>query len=271
MSPLLFRGPKDFASSIQMMEGPAEELPNYSPNPGHPRTGIPSLRREHRFALQDKNGRDWLSFQVKSRASNSKNTPLYLEGDTIRGEVRLDLIKAETLKGITITVSQPQLPARSSIISLARAHQIHAATTAVGQEEDVFLDKKETIWTPASSHEGKVVGTHTHAFSISIPREAEVSPAPKAPPKRFALPPTFTERASPAYIDYKLCLTVRRGGLRINDRYVASLFFILTILWRPLIDVRPAVVICAQADRELCIPATHGGRPTVPLAHPCVC
>lgn len=87
------------------MEGPAEELPNYSPNPGHPRTGIPSLRREHRYALQDKNGRDWLSFQIKSRASNSKHAPLYLEGDTIRGEVRLDLIKAETLKGITITVS----------------------------------------------------------------------------------------------------------------------------------------------------------------------
>lgn len=86
------------------MEGPAEELPIYSPNLRHPRAGTGSLRSEHRYALRDKSGRDWLSFQVKSRAAESKHAPLYLEGDTIRGEVRLDLARAETLKGITITV-----------------------------------------------------------------------------------------------------------------------------------------------------------------------
>lgn len=205
------------------MEDPTEELPNYSPSPGHPRTGIRSLRREHRYALRDKNGRDWLSFQVKSRASNSKHTPLFLEGDTIRGEVRLDLIKAETVKGITIS--------------------IRAGTTAVGQEEEVFLDKTETVWTPASSQEGKVVGAHTHAFSISIPRDAEISPAPKAPPKRFALPPAFTERASPAYIDYKLCVTVRRGGLRINDRLTANFAFLPRTVADPPSPMRALVYV----------------------------
>src|SRR6266702_2234131 len=86
------------------MEGPAEELPTYSPNPGHPRVGSGTPRSEHRYALQDKNGRDWLSFKVKSRAADSKHMPLFLEGDIIKGEVRLDLAKAETLKGLTITV-----------------------------------------------------------------------------------------------------------------------------------------------------------------------
>jgi hypothetical protein len=227
---------------IHTMEDPTEELPNYSPSPEHPRAGIRSLRREHRYALRDKNGRDWLSFQVKSRASNSKHTPLFLEGDTIRGEVRLDLIKAETVKGITISVSEsryriPVASVRPSQLTRL-SHQIRAGTTAVGQEEEVFLDKTETVWTPASSQEGKVVGAHTHAFSISIPRDAEISPAPKAPPKRFALPPAFTERASPAYIDYKLCVTVRRGGLRINDR-CASLINVL----QQALDVRPPVVV----------------------------
>lgn len=219
------------------MEGPAEEAPNLSPNPANPRTGIRGLRREHRYALRDKNGRDWLSLQVKSRASNSKHAPLYLEGDIIRGEVRLDLVKVETLKGITITVSLGTAPVRH----LTRpGHQIRAGTTSVGREEEVFLDKTETVWTPASSQESKVLGARTHAFSISIPQEAEVSPGPKAPPKRFALPPTFTERACPAYIDYNLYVTVRRGGLRTNDR-CALLVSIICIAAG--FDGRPAVVV----------------------------
>ena len=91
-------------------DGPtSEEPPNYSPNPGHPspnvntRTGS-GVRSEHRYALRDKNGRDWLSFKVKSRAADPKHMPLFLEGDTIKGEVCLDLAKPETLKGLTITV-----------------------------------------------------------------------------------------------------------------------------------------------------------------------
>ncbi|KAH9168854.1 hypothetical protein EDB89DRAFT_2115250 [Lactarius sanguifluus] len=190
------------------MEDPAEELPTYSPNPGHPRAGASSgsLRSEHRYALQDKNGRDWLSFKVQSRAADSKHMPLFLEGDVIKGEVRLDLAKAETLKGLTIT--------------------IRAGTTAVGQDEELFLDKTESVWTPASSSEAKVVGTYTHKFSITIPRDTEVALVPKATPKRFSLPPTFSERASPAYIDYKLYVTVRRGGLRVNSKLSTSFAFL---------------------------------------------
>jgi hypothetical protein len=80
----------------------------------------------------------------------------------------------------------------------------------------------EPVWTPASPQEGKIVGVHTHAFSISIPPDAEVAPTPK----RFPLPPTFSERASPAYIDYKLCVIMRRSGLRVNDQCAS--FFIIT-------------------------------------------
>jgi hypothetical protein len=90
----------------------------------------------------------------------------------------------------------------------------------VGQEEEVFLDKTEQVWTPASASEGKVVGQHTYPFSIPIPRDTTIAPTPKAAPKRFSLPPSFTERASPAYIDYKVYVTVRRGGLRLNNRCV---------------------------------------------------
>ena len=90
----------------------------------------------------------------------------------------------------------------------------------MGQEEELFLDITEPVWIPASPQEGKVVGTHTHAFMIPIPRDTMVAPVPKATPKPFPLPPTFSERASPAYIDYRLYVTVRRGGLRVNNKCV---------------------------------------------------
>lgn len=113
-----FRGSKTTSSlalspPYNTMEGPTEELPSYSPTLGHPRA---STRSEHRYALRDKNNRDWLSFKVKSRAADSKQMPLFLEGDIIKGEVCLDLARAETLKGLTVTVHH------DAVISLAHPH-----------------------------------------------------------------------------------------------------------------------------------------------------
>jgi hypothetical protein len=235
------------------MDGPTEELPNYSPNPGHPRASTGGVRSEHRYALQDKNGRDWLSFKVKSRAADSKHMPLFLEGDIIKGEVCLDLARAETLKGLTITVR----PRRGQLARCphARYHQIRAGTTAVGQEEELFLHKTEPIWTPASPREAKLVGAHTHAFSISIPRDAMVAPVPKATtPKRFSLPPTFSERASPVYIDYKLYVTVRRRGLRVNDKCV----FLITATF-DVLHVGLAAVV--RTGCQLASPSSHARWP----------
>jgi hypothetical protein len=90
----------------------------------------------------------------------------------------------------------------------------------VGQEEELFLDITEPVWTPASPSEAKVVGQHTFPFSITIPRDVKIAPVPKAAPKSIPLPPTFSERASPAYIDYRLFVTVRRGRLRVNKQCV---------------------------------------------------
>jgi hypothetical protein len=86
------------------MEGHTEELPEYSPNPGRPLTGAGGLSCEHRYALRDSGGRDWFSFNLKSRAADPKYIPLFLAGDTIKGEVQVDLGKAKTLKGLTVTV-----------------------------------------------------------------------------------------------------------------------------------------------------------------------
>ncbi|KAI0258402.1 hypothetical protein BC834DRAFT_975183 [Gloeopeniophorella convolvens] len=161
---------------------------------------------EHRFALRDKAGREWLVFTVASRASSAKQMPVFFDGDPVAGEVHLDLAKPESLKGLTVT--------------------IRAGTTAVGQEEELFLDTTVPVWTPASASAGKLMGRHTHAFALTLPREAMVAPQPKASPRAYALPPTFSERASAAYIDYKLIVTVRRGGLRVNNKLFTSFVFL---------------------------------------------
>jgi hypothetical protein len=97
----------DMMDSEDRAEEHTEELPEYSPAPGPPgpstRTGhVNSL--EHRFVLQSKSGREWLSFKMRSRALDTKHIPIFFEGDNIRGLVQIDLAKVETLKGLTITV-----------------------------------------------------------------------------------------------------------------------------------------------------------------------
>ncbi|KAH9986499.1 hypothetical protein BJV77DRAFT_1080464 [Russula vinacea] len=177
-----------------------------------------------------------VSFRVKSRAADPKNTPLFFEGDTITGEVQLDLAKAKTLKGLTITV--------------------RAGTTAVGQEEELFLDITEPVWTPASSCEGKVVGQHRFPFSITLPRDATIAPVPKAAPKCFSLPPTFSERASPAYIDYRLFVTVRRGRLRVDKQLSTNFAFLPRTVAKPPSPLRAlayaegGVILGPHADPE---------------------
>ncbi|KAI0255041.1 hypothetical protein BJV78DRAFT_1279651 [Lactifluus subvellereus] len=209
------------------MEGQAEVLPEYSPNPGRPLTGTGGLSCEHRYALRDCGGRDWFSFNLKSRAADPKHIPVFLAGDTIRGEVQVDLGKAKTLKGLTVT--------------------IRGGMVAVGQEEDVFLDKTEPVWTPASSNGANLIGQHTYPFSISIPRDATVTPAPNATPRSFSLPPTFSERASPAYIDYRLYVTVRRGGMGLSNRLSTSFAFLPRTVADPPSPLRALVYAEGEA------------------------
>lgn len=56
---------------------------------------------------------------------------------------------------------------------------------------------------------------------MNLPKETSVSANPKEPPKTYTLPSTFSERASPAYVDYKIIVTVKRGFLKVNQTCVS--------------------------------------------------
>jgi hypothetical protein len=57
-------------------------------------------------------------------------------------------------------------------------------------------------------------------FALALPRTVQAVHEEKGRPAPYAAPPTFTERASPAYLDYKVEVTVKRGAFRVDQTCV---------------------------------------------------
>lgn len=58
---------------------------------------------EHKFPME-RNGRVWLTLNVRSRAKSANTPPIYTEGDTVSGHVELKFDRPEKIKEITVTV-----------------------------------------------------------------------------------------------------------------------------------------------------------------------
>ena len=169
-------------------------------------------RTEHTYSLNNSKGKPWLTLVIKSRAPSPKALPVFYEGDVISGTVSVSLDKPESSKGVTIAVS---LFVNIVYHSAYLYPQVTADNTAVGQEPIQFLDVSSQLWTPGTS--SKLANSESWPFSLTLPSETSVGESAKAPQKVYPLPPTFTERASPAYIDYKLTITVKRGAFKVNQ------------------------------------------------------
>ncbi|GLB40289.1 hypothetical protein LshimejAT787_0801600 [Lyophyllum shimeji] len=143
--------------------------------------------------------------------------PLFREGESIFGRVELDLTKAETFKGITI--------------------EVQAGTTAVGQEENRFLEMSETLWTPSGTS-AKLNGRHSWPFNITLPREVAMSVTKGREGRKYRLPPNFTEKASPAYIDYRLVVTIKRSTFRVNQTLSTNFGYLPIVVPSPPSELR---------------------------------
>ncbi|KAK0204943.1 hypothetical protein DFS33DRAFT_1258145 [Desarmillaria ectypa] len=149
---------------------------------------------EHSFSLE-RHGRKWAFLHVKSRSTTS-SAPVFHDNATISGRVEVDLVKPETFKGISIA--------------------IHAGTTAVGQEEAVFLQLSQNLWSPPNRSSTVLNGKYSWPFELTLPSQVSVTES-KAHVGTYYLPPNFSERASPVYIDYKFVVTFRRGRFKPNQ------------------------------------------------------
>ncbi|KAJ7455298.1 hypothetical protein B0H11DRAFT_2161072 [Mycena galericulata] len=198
-----------------MAEG--DELPGYTSRAAPAAAG--TARSEHKYSLEN-NGRPWLFIFVSSRSPSAASAPFFLEGDTVSGRVELDLDKAEGLKGISIA--------------------IQGGATSVGQEEKIFLDLNETLW-PNSKDKASKLAKGSWPFTFKLP-----STVSQADTKNMTLPapPSFSERASPAYIDYRIVATVRRGTFKANQTLTTNFGYL------PLTQPEPPSPLRQAAYRE---------------------
>lgn len=188
------------------------ELPGYTPRAGSSAAPLDASTpgSEHTISLEDSKGHKWLLLSVKSRAPSPESWPVFCAGDLISGRVTLDILKSESSKAIVVTVT--------------------AMTTSVGQEGQGFLVIEKELWTPAMAlPNGSMMpklekGRYTWPFEIALPDETEV--LDRKEKKRFPLPPSFTERASPAYINYRITVIIKRGALRVNQTLTTDFAYV---------------------------------------------
>ncbi|EIW83921.1 hypothetical protein CONPUDRAFT_51562 [Coniophora puteana RWD-64-598 SS2] len=188
-----------------------DQLPAYSESSAGASTSRPAnARSEYTVSLETSKGEKWLTLRARSRAQDSSSLPSFLEGDVISGNVDMEVAKSESIKAITVMVA--------------------AGTTYVGQEEERFLKVEKELWTPSmplpdGSKVSKFSKGHYHwSFELALPKEVEVEDGKVKKP--FPLPPIFTERASPVYLDYKLIVTVKRGMLKVNQTLQTAISYL---------------------------------------------
>ena len=92
----------------------------------------------------------------------------------------------------------------------------------MGQDEIIFLDVTQTLWDVNSTAGVKPKGKNSYSFTLSLPGDASIAEKPSAPRLQYRLPPSFSERASNSYIDYKVVVTIRRSMLKVNKTSVIS-------------------------------------------------
>ncbi|EIM91107.1 uncharacterized protein STEHIDRAFT_152778 [Stereum hirsutum FP-91666 SS1] len=257
------------------------ELPDYAtttaalprpppaPSPPQPPTpqrtpSNPCADYRHTYRLENSKGHPWLYLSLNSRAPDQKVSPLFFDGDKVEGQVGLNLQRTENIKFISITLC--------------------GGVTAVGQEEEVFLEETQILWMPSGNSSGrspsKLLGKYTWPFSITFPSSVTAPSATKSarrykrtfsanPPSQastdfavatstgYPLPNSFSERASPVYVDYKLVVTVKKGYTMwsMNQTLTAKLAY----LHRSI----------AEPPSTLCVLAYEDGRPPLgPEADP---
>ncbi|KAF9234224.1 hypothetical protein BU15DRAFT_79246 [Melanogaster broomeanus] len=192
------------ASFAMDFEPPAYSLPLLpSPSLAHSAGSSTSPTRAgslHSISLEDSKGHKWLTLAVNSRAPHPSFPPCFYQGDAISGQVGIDALKSESIKGITLKLS--------------------ATTIHVRHYEETFLKTETELWTPSiplpdSSKVSKLgKGKYSWPFSLTLPAEVEVQD--RGTVEKFPLPASFSENASVAYLDYALTVTIKRGGFRVD-------------------------------------------------------
>jgi hypothetical protein len=85
----------------------------------------------------------------------------------------------------------------------------------------MFYNDIRTLWSPETGENKttNLLGSYSWPFNVTLPREInlQATSSTRGTVSAIKSPPSFTSRASPGYIDYRLIVTFRRGALRVDQ------------------------------------------------------
>ena len=70
-----------------------------APPPYNPEGGV-----EHRYLLSDRSQKQWGVLTLASAAKSPRSTPIYYEGDAVRGTFEMEVDNADSIRSINILV-----------------------------------------------------------------------------------------------------------------------------------------------------------------------
>ncbi|KAG9123369.1 hypothetical protein FRC07_015027 [Ceratobasidium sp. 392] len=175
-------------------------LPDYSRNPA---VRPPARLVEHRFSLSSSGRRSWLTLRLQSYASSSQAVPLFHQGNLgiIRGEVSIDAAELNKIKSVTVVLCGER--------------------TVVGQDKSPsFLDLRTELWNATTK---KPSGPW--AFELELPRDVHVKEF-GASREIYELPPSFSVKTVPSFLEYRLIVEVKRGRFRLNSELDTTIIYV---------------------------------------------
>ncbi|KAF9528462.1 hypothetical protein CPB83DRAFT_894250 [Crepidotus variabilis] len=198
-------------------------------------SSTPSSVKEFTFSIKNR-GKSLAVLTVIANRNVSNTMPTFIEGQPIKGSVRLNLGKAEAFQSVTIRV-RGNLFSRSGhqttfldtshiIWSQSMGDPRHTASKFTLKSPN--RPESNTSIAATTPFTGKIVeGEYFWEFSIELPKEVPVPVGKDRNPKIFLLAQTFAERHIHASVAYEMVMKVTTTNfLRMNHRTLVQLGFI---------------------------------------------
>ncbi|QRV99579.1 hypothetical protein RhiJN_27598 [Ceratobasidium sp. AG-Ba] len=182
-----------------------EAVANESRLPGYSTTSaprVPTLQSDHSFSLSSSGGHPWLNLKMRSCASSSQALPLFHQGDLgiVRGEISISTAELSKIKTVTIAVLGER--------------------TVVGQDKPKFPRLAKRIWNANEKQ------PHTPLkFELALPQIAHVVEY-GASREDYDLPPSFSVKAVPSFLEYRLVVGIKRGRFRLNSQLQTAIVYV---------------------------------------------
>ncbi|KAF5326885.1 hypothetical protein D9619_004143 [Psilocybe cf. subviscida] len=224
-------------SSLISSDLQLSDLPSYSRSPaqapvassGPARSTGRSPPQEFHYEL-NKKGKTFAILTIIADGQISRQMPIFIEGQPVKGRVQLMLDKPDAIQSVTINVLGQFITGANQGEQLSFIDISHTLWTQTdGEPRNVNSgdgDSSPTTPNPPTKYSGKLVGNYTWSFSIDLPKQVVVPYGKQNEPQIFTPPQTFNERHTRASINYEVSLRLGRNKLRVDHRIPAAFGYI---------------------------------------------